>query len=278
MQVVCGQHTTDPKASGSQRTPECHNRAGGALRQTGRMVRQDLEAAAHKRQVGCDAKAAERKRQGVVYSHRDGPYKPVRSGLGYVIHQTKLQRGAAAAGGLRMRRAGFGAYSSFDGLAQFHIAYKKVFYTVKGLMSIHIRDIHIRNLICDTNKQERLNGELAGPLCRLRWHKKRGLDNICHRHNLPQLHQAARGNRRQDACPGRQHRDTGRRHVADPNPERRIPCVTRQIRPIMPDIMQLRAILPVCAALPVPDFDKNGPRMVFGGKHSADTHPDMVQN
>ena len=52
MQAVCGQHTDDFGASGSQRTPECHNRAGGALRQTGRMVRQDFEAAAHKRQVG----------------------------------------------------------------------------------------------------------------------------------------------------------------------------------------------------------------------------------
>ena len=32
----------------------------------------------------------------------------------------------------------------------------------KGLRPIHIRDIHIRTLICNTNKQERLNGELAG--------------------------------------------------------------------------------------------------------------------
>ena len=120
-----------------------------------------------------DKKAAERKRQGVVYSHGDGPYKPVRSGLGYVIHKTKLQCGAAAAGGLRMRRAGFGAYSSFDGLAQFHIAYKRVFYTVKGLMSIHIRDIHIRNLICNTNKQERLNGELAARFAASRGIKKK---------------------------------------------------------------------------------------------------------
>ena len=49
-----------------------------------------------------------------------------------------------------------------DGLDQYHIAFKKVFRTLKGLRSIHIRDIHIRNLICNTNKQERLNGELAG--------------------------------------------------------------------------------------------------------------------
>ena len=49
-----------------------------------------------------------------------------------------------------------------DGLDQYHIAFKKVFRTLKGLRSIHIRDIHIRNLLCNTNKQERLNGELAG--------------------------------------------------------------------------------------------------------------------
>ena len=42
------------------------------------------------------------------------------------------------------------------------LASKKVFRTLKGPMSIHIRDIHIRNLICNTNKQERLNCELAG--------------------------------------------------------------------------------------------------------------------
>ena len=47
-----------------------------------------------------------------------------------------------------------------DGLDQYHIAFKKVFYTLKGIRAIHIQDIHIRNLICNTNKQERLNGEL----------------------------------------------------------------------------------------------------------------------
>ena len=48
-----------------------------------------------------------------------------------------------------------------DGLDRYHIAFKKVFYTLKGIRSIHIRDIHIRNLICNTNKQERLNGGFA---------------------------------------------------------------------------------------------------------------------
>ena len=48
-----------------------------------------------------------------------------------------------------------------DSLDQYHIAFKRVFFTLKGLKSIHIRDIHIRNLICNTNKQERFNGGLA---------------------------------------------------------------------------------------------------------------------
>ena len=69
--------------------------------------------------------------------------------------------------------AGFGAYSPFDGPAQFHMAFKRAFCAVKGLKSIHVRDIHIRNLIRNTNKQERLNGELARPLCRLLRHKKK---------------------------------------------------------------------------------------------------------
>ena len=49
-----------------------------------------------------------------------------------------------------------------DDLDQYHIAFKRMFRTLKGIRSVHIRDIHIRNLICNTNKQERLNGELAG--------------------------------------------------------------------------------------------------------------------
>ena len=45
-----------------------------------------------------------------------------------------------------------------DGLDRYHAAFKKVFYTLKGLRSIHIRDINIRNLICHTNRQARLSG------------------------------------------------------------------------------------------------------------------------
>ena len=48
-----------------------------------------------------------------------------------------------------------------DSLDRYEIAFKKVFGTLKGLKSIQIRDIHIRNLICNTNIQERLNGEFA---------------------------------------------------------------------------------------------------------------------
>ena len=48
-----------------------------------------------------------------------------------------------------------------DGLSQYHIAFKKVYQMVRGLMCWHIRDIHIRNIVCNTNTQERLNGEFA---------------------------------------------------------------------------------------------------------------------
>ena len=48
-----------------------------------------------------------------------------------------------------------------DGLSQYHIAFKKVYHMVRGLMCLHIRDIHIRNKVCSTNTQERLNGEFA---------------------------------------------------------------------------------------------------------------------
>ena len=51
-----------------------------------------------------------------------------------------------------------------DGLDQNHIAFKKVFRTLRRLRSIYIRDLHIRNLICNTNKQERLNDGAGWPL------------------------------------------------------------------------------------------------------------------
>ena len=41
---------------------------------------------------------------------------------------------------------------------RYHIAFK-AFFTLKGLGPLHIRDIHIRNLICSMNKQEPLNGD-----------------------------------------------------------------------------------------------------------------------
>ena len=53
-----------------------------------------------------------------------------------------------------------------DGLDRYRIAFRKVFRTMKGVMSIHIRDIHIRNPICNANKQERLNG---GPADRFKY-------------------------------------------------------------------------------------------------------------
>ena len=85
-----------------------------------------------------------------------------------------------------------------DGLDQYHIAFKTVFRTLNGLISIHIRDIYIRNLICSTNKQELLNGGFAG-----RFRYARGIDKellvfrmaILHYHSI----QAARRHSIQDA-------------------------------------------------------------------------------
>ena len=48
-----------------------------------------------------------------------------------------------------------------DGLAQYRIAFNKVHRPARGPGCWHVRDIHIRNIVCNTNTQERLNGELA---------------------------------------------------------------------------------------------------------------------
>ena len=93
-----------------------------------------------------------------------------------------------------------------DGLDQYRMAFKKVSRT-KGLGSIHIRGIHIQNLICNTNKQERLNCELAGHFMYARGiNKEETL--IFRMATPPQLHQAARGHRRSDARRGRRHPHT----------------------------------------------------------------------
>ena len=48
-----------------------------------------------------------------------------------------------------------------DGLAQYRIAFNKVYRPAKGPRRWHVHDIHIRNVVCNTNTQKRLNGELA---------------------------------------------------------------------------------------------------------------------
>ncbi len=48
-----------------------------------------------------------------------------------------------------------------DGLEQYRIAFNKVYRPARGPGCRHIRDIHIQNKVCNTNTQERLNGELA---------------------------------------------------------------------------------------------------------------------
>ena len=68
-----------------------------------------------------------------------------------------------------------------DGLPQFSIAFKKVFRTLKN---IHIRDIHIRNHICNTNEHVRLNGEFAD-----RFRSARGIKKSDFPHSgTPQSH------------------------------------------------------------------------------------------
>ncbi len=41
------------------------------------------------------------------------------------------------------------------------MAFKKVYHMVRGLRRWHIHHIHIWNMVCNTNTQERLNGEFA---------------------------------------------------------------------------------------------------------------------
>ena len=60
-----------------------------------------------------------------------------------------------------------------DGLDRYEIAFKKVFGNLKGLKPIHTRDIHIQNLMCNTNTQERLNGEFADRFYTARGIKKK---------------------------------------------------------------------------------------------------------
>ena len=67
-----------------------------------------------------------------------------------------------------------------DGLDQYHIAFKRVFRTLEGPRSIHIRGIHIRNLLCNTNKQERFHGELAGHFKYARGINKEAFPDIPH--------------------------------------------------------------------------------------------------
>ena len=60
------------------------------------------------------------------------------------------------------------------GLDRNHMAFVKVFHTLKGFWSVHIRGIRLRNLIYDTDKQELLNGEFASRARPARGIKKEG--------------------------------------------------------------------------------------------------------
>ena len=103
-----------------------------------------------------------------------------------------------------------------DGPDRYHIAFDKVFRTLRGLRSAHIRDIHIRNLICNTNRQERLNVGVRRPLQVCPRHKQGGVADIPHGRTALQLHQAARRHRRPDTRRGRRHQYFGYGQVLTP--------------------------------------------------------------
>ena len=139
-----------------------HNQYPGAPSRGGGGACQDPQAAVHGGQVGLQREDAEGPRQGVVYGRCHGPLHPVHPGVGHNPPKEKhdavplLRTARDMAGGMIPR------LFITNGLDQYHIAFKKVFRTLRGLRPIHIRDIHIRNLIYNTNKQERLNEGFAG--------------------------------------------------------------------------------------------------------------------
>ena len=114
---------------------------------------------------------------------------------------TKESHGAAPLLRAARGRAGkiFRPYIA-DGLDRYHIAFE-AFYTLKSL-----RSTHIRNLICNTNKQERFNGEFASRFRPAHIINKEG--SLIFRIAV-QLHQATWRDRRQDAGQSRWHRHTG---------------------------------------------------------------------
>lgn len=122
------------------------------------------------------------------------------------------------------------------------------------------------------HEQVRLDGERQGRFAVFCSIKKRAWQ-YWHRHNLPQLHQAARHHRLQDAGSGRRHRHAGRQQVSHSDPERRIHCV---VRSIMPGTTQWCAILPVRAPL-LSSFDGNGPKIASSGKYAPKSHSNTVQ-
>ena len=107
-----------------------------------------------------------------------------------------------------------------DGLERHHTAFKKAFRTLNGPISIHIRDIHIRNLICNTNKQERFCEGFAGRHMARPRHKQ-GVADIQHGDTPPPFHQAARGKGTPDTHRGRRHTHVWLRQIADIISERR---------------------------------------------------------
>ena len=98
---------------------------------------------------------------------------------------------------LKAAKAKAGKPCITDGLSGHHTAFKRVFGVLKGFF-IHLRDIHMRNELANTSKQERVNSTFAGRTGP--GHKQRELAGLPHLHTVS--HPPARRNRRQDAGRG----------------------------------------------------------------------------
>ena len=94
-----------------------------------------------------------------------------------------------------------------DGLGQYHIAFKKVFYTKGPQVNPHTRHSHMEPFLQHQQTgatQRRIRKSIQSRP----QHKRKGVADIPHCRTTPQLHQATRRIRRQDTCRGRRHRHT----------------------------------------------------------------------
>ena len=82
---------------------------------------------------------------------------------------------------LKAAKAKAGKPCITDGLSGCHTAFKKVFGALRGLF-LHLRYIHMRNELANTNRQERVNSTFAGRTGP--GHKQWELAGLSHLHTL----------------------------------------------------------------------------------------------